>query len=76
MSWRCWRGWRGVCDRLDRGGAGRKAAPGEFTTAVAQYNNRDRPEAIAPEHTVVIKDATNGARSAPCRSFALRRDPR
>ena len=46
-----------------------KPHPESFTTAVA-HNNRDRPEAIAPEHTVVIKDATDGAR--PARVAGLR----
>lgn len=34
-----------------------------FATALAHIN-RDRPEAIAPEHTVVIEDAADGARAA------------
>lgn len=40
-----------------------KPHPESFTTALAHIN-RDRPAAIAPEHTVVVEDATDGARAA------------
>ncbi|MDQ6730488.1 MAG: HAD-IA family hydrolase [Actinomycetota bacterium] len=40
-----------------------KPHPESFITALAHIN-RDRPEAFAPEHTVVIEDATDGARAA------------
>jgi beta-phosphoglucomutase len=47
---------------IDEVGAG-KPDPESFTAALA-HMNRDRPEAIAPEHTVVVEDATDGARAA------------
>ncbi len=40
-----------------------KPDPESFTAALAHIN-RNRPEAIAPEHTVVVEDATDGARAA------------
>lgn len=40
-----------------------KPDPESFTAALARIN-RERREAIAPEHTVVIEDATDGVRAA------------
>jgi beta-phosphoglucomutase-like phosphatase (HAD superfamily) len=40
-----------------------KPDPESFTAALAHIN-RDRSEAIAPEHTLVVEDATDGARAA------------
>lgn len=40
-----------------------KPDPESFTAALARIN-RDRPEAIEPQHTVVVEDATDGARAA------------
>jgi beta-phosphoglucomutase-like phosphatase (HAD superfamily) len=40
-----------------------KPDPESFTAALAHIN-RDRRDAIAPEHTVVVEDATDGARAA------------
>lgn len=51
-----------------------KPDPESFTAALAQIN-RGRVEAIAPEHTVVVEDATDGvraARAAGMRCVAIR----
>jgi beta-phosphoglucomutase-like phosphatase (HAD superfamily) len=51
-----------------------KPDPESFTAALAHIN-RGRPEPIAPEHTVVFEDATDGAlaaRAAGMRPIALR----
>jgi beta-phosphoglucomutase len=40
-----------------------KPDPESFTAALARIN-RERREAIAPEHTVVVEDATDGVRAA------------
>ena len=40
-----------------------KPHPESFTTALAHIN-RERAEKIAPEHAVVVEDATDGARAA------------
>ena len=51
-----------------------KPDPESFTAALAHIN-RDRHQTIAPEHTVVVEDATDGARAARAagmRCIALR----